>query len=71
MLRDTIGLDLHKRETQVCILTADGELVERRIATIQARFTEVLGVARPLVFSLRRRPRASGSRAISRARTED
>jgi len=40
---DTIGLDLHKRETQVCILTADGELIERRIATTRARFTEVLG----------------------------
>lgn len=43
---DTIGLDLHKRETQVCILTADGELIERRIATTHARFTAVLG-ARP------------------------
>jgi len=43
MTIDTIGLDLHKRETQVCILTADGELVERRIATTRTRFTEVLG----------------------------
>ena len=43
MLLDTIGLDLHKRETQICIITADGELVERRIATTRARFTEVLG----------------------------
>jgi transposase len=43
MLLDTIGLDLHKRETQICILTADGELIERRIATTRARFTEVLG----------------------------
>ncbi|MEJ7812339.1 MAG: IS110 family transposase [Gemmatimonadaceae bacterium] len=40
---DTIGLDLHKRETQLCILTADGELIERRIATTRARFTEALG----------------------------
>ena len=43
MTNDTIGLDLHKRETQVCILTAEGELIERRIATTRARFTEVLG----------------------------
>jgi transposase len=43
MLRDTIGLDVHKRETQICILTADGELIERRIATTRARFTEVFG----------------------------
>ena len=40
---DTIGLDLHKRESQLCILTSDGELIERRIATTRARFTEVLG----------------------------
>src|SRR5690348_179005 len=40
---DTIGLDLHKRESQLCILTSDGELIERRIATTRQRFTEVLG----------------------------
>ena len=40
---DTIGLDLRKRESQLCILTSDGELIERRIATTRARFTEVLG----------------------------
>ena len=43
---DTIGIDLHKRESQVCILTDDGELVERRIATTRERLTAVLG-ARP------------------------
>ena len=30
---DHIGIDLHKPSSQVCILTADGELVERRIKT--------------------------------------
>jgi transposase len=45
-LKDTIGLDLHKRHSQLCILTADGELIEQRIVTSRARFTEVLG-ARP------------------------
>src|SRR5688500_20326195 len=47
LLLDTIGLELHKRETQVCILTADGELVERRIATTRERFTVVLGSRPP------------------------
>jgi transposase len=40
---DMIGFDLHKRESQLCILTEDGEIVERRIATTRERFTEVLG----------------------------
>ena len=40
---DTIGLDLHKRESQLSILTEDGELIERRIATSRERFTMVLG----------------------------
>jgi len=39
-------MDLHKRESQLCILTDAGELVERRIATTRQRLTEVLG-ARP------------------------
>ena len=44
---DTIGLDLHKRESQLCILTDDGELIERRIATSRALFTEILGSRTP------------------------
>jgi transposase len=43
---DTIGLDLHKRESQLCVLAADGTLSERRIVTSRDRFTAVLG-ARP------------------------
>lgn len=39
----TIGLDLHKRESQLCILHADGTLEERRINTSRERFTAVLG----------------------------
>ena len=38
---------LHKRETPVCILTADGELTERRIATTRERFTAVPGSRPP------------------------
>ncbi len=30
---DSIGLDLHKRESQLCILTAAGEVLEQRIVT--------------------------------------
>src|SRR5687768_5639046 len=40
---DNIGLDLHKRESQLCILTEDGALMERRIVTDRDRFTAVLG----------------------------
>lgn len=40
---DTIGVDLHKRESQLCILAPDGTATERRIATTRERFTAVLG----------------------------
>jgi transposase len=40
---DSIGIDLHKRESQLCIITDDGELIERRIVTSRDRFTVVLG----------------------------
>src|SRR5712664_4697578 len=40
---DNIGLDLHQRETQLCILTAEGEIVEQRIRTSRERISEVLG----------------------------
>ena len=40
---DTIGLDLHKRESQLCTLTPEGEIIERRITTSRERFTAVLG----------------------------
>jgi transposase len=40
---ESIGLDLHKRESQICILTPAGEVLEQRIATSRERFTAVLG----------------------------
>jgi transposase len=40
---DTIGLDLHKRESQLCILGDDGTVIERRIVTSRERFTVALG----------------------------
>lgn len=40
---DSIGLDVHKNETQICILTEDGEIIEDRILTRRDRFDAVLG----------------------------
>ena len=40
---DTIGMDLHKGESQLCILSAEGEIRERRIRTTRDRLTAVLG----------------------------
>ena len=33
----TIGLDLHKRESQLCIISKDGSISERRIVTSRER----------------------------------
>ena len=40
---DHIGIDVHKKDSQICILTEAGELLERRIRTEPDRFAEVLG----------------------------
>ena len=42
-----IGMDVHKNQSQVCILTDDAELIEKRIRTDRARFAAVLGARRP------------------------
>jgi transposase len=44
---DTIGLDLHKRESQLCIGRDDGSVEERRIVTSRERFSAVLGHGAP------------------------
>jgi transposase len=44
---DTIGLDLHKRESQLCILTEAGEVAKRRIVTSREWFAAVLGDQAP------------------------
>lgn len=36
-----IGIDLHKTSSQICILSEDGELTERRIKSMKANFDEV------------------------------
>ena len=38
-----VGIDLAKNHSQVCIVTDDGELIERRIPTTCAQFTKLLG----------------------------
>ncbi len=43
---DHIGIDVHKKESQIYILAEDGEIIERRIRTEGERFAAVLG-ARP------------------------
>src|SRR5207244_11917638 len=40
---DHIGIDVHKRESQICILAEGGELIERRIRTEPERFAAVFG----------------------------
>jgi len=37
-----IGIDVHKRESPVCILAEGGEVVEQRIRTDPPRFAAVL-----------------------------
>jgi transposase len=44
---DNIGIDVHKVESQICILTESGEILERRIRTERERFAAVLGVRPP------------------------
>ena len=40
---EMIGLDLHKRESQLAIKAEDGGITDRRIVTSRERFTAVLG----------------------------
>ena len=40
---DHVGIDLGKRESQIAILTEDGELINRRIRTGRPRLAEMFG----------------------------
>jgi len=44
---DMIGIDLHKRESQLCTLAPDGSVTEQRIVTSRERFTAVFGNRAP------------------------
>lgn len=52
-----VGIDVHTRQSQICVLTETGELVEQTVRTSRERLTAVLG----------RRPRA---RVLLEASTE-
>jgi transposase len=40
---DHIGIDVHKEESQMCMVGAEGEIIERRVRTAPERFADVLG----------------------------
>jgi transposase len=40
---EIIGIDVHKKESQLCILADNGEVIEKRIRTERGRFAEVFG----------------------------
>jgi hypothetical protein len=42
-----IGIELAKTASQLCILTEDGELIERRIPTTRDHFASLLASAAP------------------------
>ena len=42
-----IGIDVHKNQSQICILTPEGELIEKRICTERGRFAAFLGDRAP------------------------
>jgi transposase len=44
---DHIGIDLHKTSSQVCILTEDGEFIERRIKTDRESFDKLFADRTP------------------------
>ena len=62
---DHIGIDVHKTDSQICILAEGGELIERGILTQRRRFGEALG-GRPRASSSSPRLRASGWPGVGR-----
>jgi transposase len=40
---ESIGIDVHKSESQICIITPTGEVLEQRVVRRRERFAEVLG----------------------------
>ena len=38
-----LGIDVHSNESQICLLTEQGEVLEHRIRTRPSRFAELLG----------------------------
>ena len=44
---ENIGIDVHKNQSQVCMVTSEGEFLEKRIRTQRGRFEAVLGERPP------------------------
>ena len=40
---DHIGIDVHKKESRICILAEGGELIERRVRTAPRSLAEMVG----------------------------
>ena len=40
---DHIGIYVHKKDSQICIVAEEGELIEQRVPTQPRRFAETLG----------------------------
>jgi hypothetical protein len=40
---DHIGIDVHRKDSQICILGAEGERSEQRVRTTPDRFADVFG----------------------------
>ena len=60
------AIDLHKKDSQIRIVTEGGEVLDRRIATTRDRLTAVFEGRRPMRILLEPPPRASGWRSTSR-----
>jgi hypothetical protein len=58
---DFIGFDLGKVSSQICIITSDGKLIERRIKSDHEHIAELLGSPPPALFRW-------SDRAVSRLR---
>ena len=62
---DHIGIDVHKRESQLYILAQGGEVIEQRIRSEAERFAAVLGTRPRAPIVMEASPTANGSPAAS------
>jgi hypothetical protein len=62
-----IGIDLHKNSSQICILTQDGELIERRLKTDRQSLDKMFAVWRDGTEFDSRLLRPGGAPASARA----
>jgi hypothetical protein len=64
---DSIGFDLGKLHSQICIITEDGELIERRLKTDRESLSQFFAGRAPARVLIETAPRASGSHATWKA----